>query len=117
MHRLFAAALVAVSAVTFVSGAAEARRAWYGPGSGPSPYPQYQQRPGVVPPVRSGYNPYPVIQPVPAVQRCVAGSRCFNGYLDGHIPIGQGNVVAPRPQFARCVPGVGLVGLNGLCVR
>jgi hypothetical protein len=86
---------IAITAIAFLSigsmfcGAAEARRAWYGPGSGPiSPYPNFK-----------GFAQLP---------RQTGGASMLGGR----------RYISQQPAFSgayRCVPNVGLVGANGVC--
>lgn len=84
---LISAAVIAAAAL--VSQTAEARTAWYGPGSGPvSPYANYK-----------GFAQVP---------RQAGGSSLFGAR--------RINVQSPANGVYRCVPNVGLVGANGVCV-
>ncbi len=84
---LLFAAVFAAGALS--SQSASARSAWYGPGSGPvSPYANYK-----------GFAQVP---------RQTGGPSMFNGH--------RTNVQSPASGAYRCVPNVGLVGANGVCV-
>lgn len=111
LRSLLAIAAAGVALTLSADFAAAGQRGWYGPGSGPSPYPQTRSTvaPRMAAPARTTIA-------APGGQPCVAGSRCFNGFVDGHRPQGFAAREA-RPAPRRCVPGVGLVGLDGLCVR
>ena len=83
---LLSAAILAAGAM--FSQSAEARTAWYGPGSGPvSPYANYRGF-AQVPRQSGGPSPF-------------GGSRT--------------NVPSPSSGAYHCVPNVGLVGANGVC--
>jgi hypothetical protein len=79
----FAAAAALLAVITVSIGTAQARSAWYGPGSGPiSPYSNYK-----------GFAQVPR-QPASAPRR----------------------PQQPVSSQGHCVPNVGLVGRNGVCV-
>jgi hypothetical protein len=86
---------IAITAIAFLSigsmfcGTAEARRAWYGPGSGP-------------------IGPNPNFNDFAQLPRQTGGA----GMLGARRYFSQ-------PAFSgayRCVPNVGLVGANGVCL-
>jgi hypothetical protein len=82
---LAAVALIAVGAA--FCGPAQARKAWFGPGSGPiSPYANYK-----------GFAQVP---------RQAGGAGMFGGHRA---------TTQPYSGAYRCVPNVGLVGANGIC--
>ena len=93
--KLLAATLIFTAAA---AASANARQAWYGPGSGRNPYAKNtvttQQRPGTT--TQTFAKPQ---------TNCVAGSRCFNGYLDGHLPSKYQKASGPVAPPHNCVAG------------
>jgi hypothetical protein len=86
--KIFLISVLAIATAALVSQNAEARPAWFGPGSGPvSPYSNYK-----------GFAQVP---------RQIGGPSMFGGH--------RTNVQSPASGVYRCVPNVGLVGANGVC--
>ena len=86
-YKVTLAALALIALGAAFCGPAQARKAWFGPGSGPiSPYANYK-----------GFAQVP---------RQAGGPSMFGGHR---------TYTQPYSGTYRCVPNVGLVGANGVC--